>query len=60
MLEATRVPNAPSYVDGVINLRGKVIPIIDLRSRFGCPGRSTPAYADRGGGVERKGARIRR
>jgi len=35
MVEITRVPNAPEYVDGVINLRGKVIPIIDLRRRFG-------------------------
>jgi purine-binding chemotaxis protein CheW len=35
MMEVTRVPNAPEYVDGVINLRGKVIPIIDLRRRFG-------------------------
>ncbi len=35
MLEVTRVPNAPEHVDGVINLRGKVIPIIDLRRRFG-------------------------
>jgi purine-binding chemotaxis protein CheW len=35
MLEVTRVPNAPEYVDGVINLRGRVIPIIDLRQRFG-------------------------
>lgn len=35
MLDVTRVPNAPEYVDGVINLRGKVIPIIDLRRRFG-------------------------
>ena len=35
MPEVTRVPNAPEYVDGVINLRGKVIPIIDLRRRFG-------------------------
>lgn len=35
MIEVTRVPNAPEYVDGVINLRGKVIPIIDLRRRFG-------------------------
>lgn len=35
MLEVTRVPNAPEYIDGVINLRGKVIPIIDLRRRFG-------------------------
>ena len=37
MLEVTRVPNAPEHVDGVINLRGKVIPIIDLRRRFGMP-----------------------
>jgi purine-binding chemotaxis protein CheW len=35
MPDVTRVPNAPEYVDGVINLRGKVIPIIDLRRRFG-------------------------
>lgn len=35
MVEVTRVPNAPEYVDGVINLRGKVLPIIDLRRRFG-------------------------
>jgi purine-binding chemotaxis protein CheW len=35
MLDVTRVPNAPPFVEGVINLRGKVIPIIDLRGRFG-------------------------
>lgn len=35
MVEITRVPNAPEYVEGVINLRGKVIPIIDLRRRLG-------------------------
>lgn len=35
MLDVTRVPNAPEFVDGVINLRGKVIPIINLRRRFG-------------------------
>jgi purine-binding chemotaxis protein CheW len=35
MLDVTRIPNAPSYVDGVINLRGKVIPVVDLRSRLG-------------------------
>ena len=34
MLAVTRVPNSPEYIDGVINLRGKVIPIIDLRRRF--------------------------
>ncbi|MDY0300084.1 MAG: chemotaxis protein CheW [Trichlorobacter sp.] len=31
----TRVPNTPHYVQGVINLRGKVIPIIGMRARFG-------------------------
>jgi purine-binding chemotaxis protein CheW len=35
MVEITRVPQAPHYVEGVINLRGKVIPIVDLRKRFG-------------------------
>ena len=30
----TRVPKAPTYVEGVINLRGNVIPVISLRSRF--------------------------
>ncbi len=33
--EITRVPNAPEYVEGVINLRGKVVAVIDLRKRFG-------------------------
>jgi purine-binding chemotaxis protein CheW len=32
--EITRVPEAPSYVKGLINLRSTVIPVIDLRSRF--------------------------
>ncbi|MDI6717054.1 MAG: chemotaxis protein CheW [Actinomycetota bacterium] len=31
----TEVPKAPMYVKGVINLRGKVIPVVDLRERFG-------------------------
>lgn len=34
MVEITKVPQAPSYVEGVINLRGKVIPIVSLRKRF--------------------------
>ena len=34
MVEITKVPQAPRYIEGVINLRGKVIPIIDLRKRF--------------------------
>ena len=33
----TRVPRSPAYVEGVINLRGKVIPVMDLRRRFGLP-----------------------
>lgn len=33
--EVTRIPNTPHYVEGVINLRGKVIPIVDLRTRLG-------------------------
>lgn len=35
MPSITRVPNTPHYVEGVINLRGKVIPIINMRRRFG-------------------------
>ena len=35
MLEVTHVPNSPPYVEGVINLRGKVIPVINLRQRLG-------------------------
>jgi len=34
-MEITKVPRAPEFVNGVINLRGKVIPIIDMRRRFG-------------------------
>lgn len=32
---ATSLPNAPEYVRGVINLRGNIVPVIDLRARFG-------------------------
>lgn len=35
MLPVTRVPRTPEHVRGVINLRGKVIPIVDLRRKFG-------------------------
>ena len=31
----TRVPKAPHFVEGVINLRGDIVPIVDLRKRFG-------------------------
>ncbi|MEL6328531.1 MAG: chemotaxis protein CheW [Planctomycetota bacterium] len=35
MLELTRVPQSPPEIEGVINLRGRIIPVMDLRSRFG-------------------------
>ncbi len=34
MQAITRVPGAPSFVEGVINLRGKVVPVVDLRKRL--------------------------
>jgi purine-binding chemotaxis protein CheW len=41
--DLTRVPNLPDFVDGVINLRGQVIPVIGLRRRLGVE----PAEADK-------------
>jgi len=37
MSNITRVPNTPDFIEGVINLRGKVIPIISLRKKFNLP-----------------------
>ncbi len=37
MERITKVPNAPSYMKGVINLRGEVLPVIDTRVKFGMP-----------------------
>jgi len=37
MMNVTPVPHTPSYVKGVVNLRGKVIPVMDLRVRFNMP-----------------------
>ena len=33
--ETTRLPNTPEYVMGIINLRGVVVPVMDIRRRFG-------------------------
>ena len=33
--EITRIPGMPDFIEGVINLRGRIIPVIDLRKRFG-------------------------
>ncbi|WP_419148985.1 chemotaxis protein CheW [Pseudoalteromonas 'SMAR'] len=35
--EVTAIPNSPKFVNGAINLRGTIVPIIDLRVRFGLP-----------------------
>jgi purine-binding chemotaxis protein CheW len=37
MMDITAVPQTPTAVKGVINLRGKVIPVVDLRLKFGMP-----------------------
>lgn len=34
MLKITQVPNSPDFVEGVVNLRGRIIPVIDLRKRL--------------------------
>lgn len=37
MLQITMVPRAPFFIEGVINLRGKVIPVVNMRTRFNKP-----------------------
>jgi purine-binding chemotaxis protein CheW len=37
LMRITPVPGTPAHVRGVINLRGRVIPVVDLRTRFGMP-----------------------
>ncbi|HPX55931.1 MAG TPA: chemotaxis protein CheW [Syntrophales bacterium] len=44
MMQITTVPQTPGYVKGVINLRGKVVPIVDLRLKFGM---ESMAYTER-------------
>ena len=39
----TPLPQAPSFIDGIINLRGAVIPVVDMRKRFGMPARELTA-----------------
>ena len=42
-LAATPVPRMPGYVRGVVNLRGRIVPVIDLRRRLGLPAREDDA-----------------
>lgn len=44
MMPITTVPQTPGFVKGVVNLRGRVIPVVDLRLRFGMPAMD---YTDR-------------
>ncbi|MDR1297226.1 MAG: chemotaxis protein CheW [Deltaproteobacteria bacterium] len=44
MMDITAVPQTPQFMRGLINLRGKVIPVIDLRLKFGLP---EEAYTER-------------
>lgn len=37
LLPVTHVPRAPAYVRGIVNLRGRIVPTIDLRAKFGLP-----------------------
>jgi purine-binding chemotaxis protein CheW len=37
MARITRVPRVPPYVEGIINLRGQLVPVVDLRKRLGMP-----------------------
>lgn len=39
MMQITKVPQSPPFIEGVINLRGKIIPVMDLRKRFGIESR---------------------
>ena len=48
MQDIVAVPGAPPFVEGVVNLRGTVIPVVDLRSRF-----KLPLPADNGSDTER-------
>ncbi|MGD1075221.1 MAG: chemotaxis protein CheW [Thermodesulfovibrionales bacterium] len=45
MVNITAVPNTPGYVEGVINLRGKVIPVINLRKKFGLDTKAADAQS---------------
>ena len=37
LMETTAIPSAPDHIRGVVNLRGKVIPVVELRLKFGLP-----------------------
>ena len=54
--QATRVPGVPAYVAGLVQVRGRVVPVVDLRARFGLP--SGEATGDRRVIVVQVGSRV--
>ena len=58
--EITAVPDAPDYLEGVINLRGKIVSVMDLRKRFGQKsGAAQKAESHSGGRARRQTGRAR-
>ncbi len=57
--EITTVPSAPDLIEGVINLRGKIIPVMDLRKRFGSAQDSAVGYRSPRNGFRRRRIRLR-
>jgi len=45
LVDITSMPNSPFYMEGVINLRGKVIPVINLRKKFGLENREMDSHS---------------
>jgi purine-binding chemotaxis protein CheW len=45
--EITRVPQAPEHIRGVMNLRGRILPVLELRTRLGHPPLATPGPQSR-------------
>ena len=53
----TRLPKAPAFIDGVMNLRGSVVPIVDLRRRFDLRGHGTGGLSAHSHAGNRRGDR---
>lgn len=45
LVRITRVPRVPPFVEGIINLRGQLVPVLDLRTRLGLPRAAPPRTA---------------
>ena len=47
MVHVTALPKAPDIVTGVVNVQGRIIPVVNMRRRFGLPERPAPSLTDR-------------